>query len=262
MRLSPHIPLLLWLTGCVFAQTLITSLPYTITSPGVYEYRGPLSYYPTSAAAISIAADNVRLRLDGPMYLPGGSNTTARGVEAFGRSGVRIVGGEIHGALYGINLQGCADARVANVEVCAWYIGIVSGVDGAPNHGSRIVNCRVRDTGGSTLPGYTRPVGFWLNGSGRLESCRAFNIYRPSGDFSEAMGVNVVSGSFEIFDCLIAQPAVLERTYGYWGSAGANTIIRHTTFSRWSDGIGVPSGAAVSMDSVSFANCTTSGVGP
>lgn len=251
--------LFLLLAASCCAQTLITSLPYTITAAGSYQLVTPISYYGTSGAAITIAADHVRLWLgDGALYLPGGSSTQAVGIEAYGRAGVRIRGGAIRGALYGVRLEGCPDARVADLDVSAWYIGIIAGVSSAPSDGALVQGCTVRGVGGSTISSaYARPTGIWVSGQGvRVRDCAVIGVTRPPGEATEAMGVNVVSGAAEISGCVIAQPVALSRTYGVWTNS-PDTVVRGTSISQWGCGIGVPSGARCVEQSVAFTGCTT-----
>src|ERR1700731_5061454 len=55
-----------------FGQTIINSVPYTITAPGTYVLGSNLTYSSAAGAAITILSSNVTLDLGGHyLYFPG-----------------------------------------------------------------------------------------------------------------------------------------------------------------------------------------------
>src|SRR5262245_59693975 len=100
--------------------TSITTLPYTISSSGIYCLTGDLTTSMSSGAAITIAANSVTLDLNG--HKLGGSaaglGTTAVGIYAVDRQNLVIMNGTVRGFYYGIQLvdfTGTYSASIANL---------------------------------------------------------------------------------------------------------------------------------------------------
>src|SRR5450759_1739926 len=87
--------------------TAITTLPYTITTQGVYCLTGHLSTAIPSSNAIDIANNNVVLDLSGFKIggLSAGLGTTAVGIYANQRQNITIKNGTVRGFWYGIYLS-------------------------------------------------------------------------------------------------------------------------------------------------------------
>lgn len=145
--------------------TPITSVPVTLSEPGAYCAVGHLSFPASSGAAVTIAADFVTLDLQGyTIEGTAGSNTTATGIASgTGRRGLQVRNGTLSGFLYAVRAEPPNDgASVRHVLFLDnWYIG--PSLEGA---GVEISDSRVLRTGGSTLSGFTRPIGMIARGSG------------------------------------------------------------------------------------------------
>jgi parallel beta-helix repeat protein len=90
------------------AQTVITSLPYTISSAGTYLLNQTLYYPSGSGNAITVAASNVTLNLNGYGIIntANQTTTTATCVSASNFENISIENGEIFGFQNGIHLLG------------------------------------------------------------------------------------------------------------------------------------------------------------
>jgi hypothetical protein len=103
--------LLLLFANFVQAETInctaITSLPYTITTQGIYCLTSDLSTSMASGNAIEIATNNVVIDLNGHKLggLAAGSGTYARGIYANQRKDITIRNGTVRGFLEGIFLD-------------------------------------------------------------------------------------------------------------------------------------------------------------
>jgi len=87
--------------------TPITSLPLTVTAPGIYCLTQDIATNLASGAAITIAANNVVLDLNGHGLgnLAAGLGTQAGGIFAFQRKNLTIKNGTVRGFLRGIFLD-------------------------------------------------------------------------------------------------------------------------------------------------------------
>src|SRR5450759_2310807 len=87
--------------------TAITTLPYIISTQGVYCLTGELSTGITTGNAITIATNNVVLDLNGFKIggLSAGLGTTAIGIYANQRQNITIKNGTVRGFCYGIYLS-------------------------------------------------------------------------------------------------------------------------------------------------------------
>ena len=87
--------------------TAITSLPYVVTTQGVYCFTGHLSTSITLGSAITINANNVTIDMNGFKLggLAAGGGTGATGIYAIQRKNITIRNGIIRGFRLGISLQ-------------------------------------------------------------------------------------------------------------------------------------------------------------
>ena len=86
--------------------TAIPSLPYTISTQGIYCLKSNLSTSITAGNAITINTNNVVIDLNGFKIggLGAGPLTTAYGIYAFGRQNITIRNGTVRGFRHGITL--------------------------------------------------------------------------------------------------------------------------------------------------------------
>jgi hypothetical protein len=90
------------------AQTVITSLPYTINTPGVYVLNQSLHYTSGSGNAITVTASNVTINLNGYgiTNTSDQTKTQARGISSNNVENLTVENGEIFGFFDGIILNG------------------------------------------------------------------------------------------------------------------------------------------------------------
>jgi hypothetical protein len=128
---------------------VITSLPTTITTQGVWCLQGDLSTAIASGAAITVAANNVTIdcndfKIGG---LAAGMGTAADGIFVDGRQNAVVRRCNVRGFLRGIRtVDGGGHLIEGNRIVASTFIGIVVDSDG-----SLVRDNLVSDTGGSTL---------------------------------------------------------------------------------------------------------------
>ena len=133
------------------------------------------------STGLVVGADNLTIDLNG--HTIGGQSTlTGVGVEAVGRSGVRVVNGRIGGFALGVFLLNTTESRVSQLVVRDTDIGIsVSGMSGYSNRvvGNDVVqsNQGILFFAAATLVAENRVtnvsgVGIWCRGSGRIEDNR------------------------------------------------------------------------------------------
>ncbi len=99
------------------AQTVITSLPYTINTPGVYVLNQSLHYPSGSGNAITVTASNVTINLNGYgiTNTSDQTKTQARGISGNNVENLTVENGEIFGFLIGVVLTGPNNSLSFNV---------------------------------------------------------------------------------------------------------------------------------------------------
>jgi len=119
--------------------TKITSLPYTISTPGFYYLDRNLSF--DSGNGITVNTDNVTIDLMG--FCLSGTNNG-----------------------YGIYMGGRKNVEIRNGVVSGWNIGVCEGIGPNDSHGHRVVNIRAANNG----------YGIALTGRDNLiKGCTALN---------------------------------------------------------------------------------------
>jgi hypothetical protein len=99
--------------------TKITSVPYTINSPGFYFLTGNLTYNSTTGNAITVKADEVTLNLMGFCLTGPGADNYPIGINMYGRSKVEIRNGTVRDFHMGIRDGDSINAnkhRVINIR--------------------------------------------------------------------------------------------------------------------------------------------------
>src|SRR5262249_46995510 len=142
--------------GAADAYTPIATLPYVVRAPGSYRLVATPLLRMAAGAAITIAADDVVLDLQGATLAnTAGPGNLAFGVFAAGRKNVTVQHGALRGFFTGVSLRAPAPSAAAqglvvrDVRVLgSTYAGIRT-----EGRGSTIVGCAATDTGGSTVFG-------------------------------------------------------------------------------------------------------------
>lgn len=138
------------LARTVFAQTVITSLPYTITISGKYVLTSDLASLWAFDAAIRIAASNVTLDFQ-DHYITGEIGTWASsnlGIQADNQANITIKNGTITGFHRGVELIGTAGSSSnSNNVVDSMRVSFIEvGVLVSSGRSCRIENCQVSTT--------------------------------------------------------------------------------------------------------------------
>jgi len=160
IRTTRHLILLnlLLLTSAVHAETTnctaITTLPYTITTQGVYCLTGNLATSMASGSAIYIQTNNVTIDLNGFKLggLAAGTGTTTYGIYAFQHKNITIRNGTIRGFFYGIFLNDVTPYTASQgnlIEHIRVEQNTYTGID-ARGRGNIVRYNQVVDTGGRT----------------------------------------------------------------------------------------------------------------
>jgi parallel beta-helix repeat protein len=207
------------------AGTQINSVPYTITSPGLYCLAQNLSYSATTGYAIAVAASDVTLDLMG-----------------FCLTGP----GKASGANHGININNAIDnVEIRNGTVKAFGgHGILNGIN--PNDvGVRVIGLRASGNGGAgiALQGYNHLVMGCsllnngdhgaLIGQGMLKGNHAYN--------NGKRGVSIISGEGSTVSGNVCRDNV---QMGIYAAAGS-TVVDNTVRGNGEEGIGTGEGCTV-----------------
>jgi hypothetical protein len=209
--------------------TKITTLPYTINTPGAYYLGGNLSA--ASGDGITITSDDVTIDLMG-FNLNGPGNGT--GIFMSGRTNVEIRNGTITNWQTGIwESSGVAIChRILNVRLSGCNYGMT-----LQGNGHLVKGCEAIGN-----PGVR---GFWIGGVGTVRGCQAsnFNSVGIDGSSSIVSG-NVVTGnaavnSFGIISrgqCLMIGNEVTDCSYGLRINS-ATSAINNTVTTASTNGI-------------------------
>ena len=165
--------------GQSYADTVITSVPYTISVAGRYTLNSNLLSTSTTVPAITISAPNVTLDLNG-FYVAGPGNTAATNsttdvvIKVGNVANVTIRNGTVAGNAFGIEFAATTAANSRNylvdtVTVTRCYLCGVYFVNNIGAPGSLVRNCLVSLIGNSTA-GSIGPVGILPQGGVRVES--------------------------------------------------------------------------------------------
>jgi parallel beta-helix repeat protein len=203
--------------------TVISTLPATISTPGIYCLKSDLMTGITSGNAITINSNYVTVDLNG-WRLGGGAagmGTQATGIYANDRRGVTIKNGSIKGFHWGIYLAGSAGTTNVVEGIRAdgnTAAGIL--IDGTD---SIIRNNQVTNTGGSTLGSNDQAWGIGGNGIGHriLNNDVSGVVATKAG--SNAFGITIGGTNLIIAGNRISD--VHSTLAGAWGMNGHSEMV-------------------------------------
>lgn len=169
------------------AVTVITSLPYTITTSGEYELKNNLTANGTNG--IGVNASNVSINLAG--YTITGVQTSGQtGISVFpNQNNVSIQNGTITGFLYGVVFESGSGLELKNVQL----FGIsATGVYLAGDNNCLIENCFILGTGGADVGIYV------LNSSNVLvKNNQLAEFSNGAGIAASGQSANTLIGNYE-----------------------------------------------------------------
>jgi parallel beta-helix repeat protein len=183
-----------------FCNTIITSLPFTITTQGHYCFDRNLSTAITTGNAITINVDFVVLDLNN-FKLGGGSaglTTNTAGVSTSNHKNITIRNGNIRGFRRGIRIVGGANHVIENnvLDGNTQYGVYLEDNDGGGDSPSGVVvrNNLISNTGGSTLGDYAYGIYDWAwQGAAKSNLARdnvVTNVFSAAGT-SSVVGINM-----------------------------------------------------------------------
>ena len=109
------------LTVASYGQTVINSVPFTITQPGKYILKSDLTLQPGRIAAISVEASDVNINLNN-FSLLGSTNvgaTAGIGITAFGVHDLTVRNGFVEDFLIGVSIDSSSMIEFDNVHLVA-----------------------------------------------------------------------------------------------------------------------------------------------
>jgi nitrous oxidase accessory protein NosD len=149
--------------------TAITTVPYTIATPGVYCLKSHLSTSITQGSAIEIHADNVVLDLNGNLLDGSGAGlgTMTAGITSFMRSNITVRNGTVRGFFSGVAIDDRSPYTVSRGNVIEDIRAVRNTFKGIAIAGTSVVrNNQVLETGGSTIASIFPAYGIVISGPG------------------------------------------------------------------------------------------------
>ncbi len=186
------------------AQTVISSVPYTIANSGAYVVDRNLIIANGTLNCITINAPNVDLDLGGFFVSGPGSifSTSAASVFVADVSNVTVRNGTLANNAYGIRFTGGAtngiNYRVENVVFTRLYLdGILTTA--VNTSASLIRNCFFSQIGGSTTANNGKAAAICCSGGWRIDGCVITNVFKtPAQGSGLGYGIDGLAGSFYI----------------------------------------------------------------
>jgi hypothetical protein len=222
--------------------TAITSVPYTITTPGVYCLNGNLETSIDSGYAITINVNNVVLDLNGRKLGGGaaGAETNAIGIYAYQRKNITIRNGTIRGFKVGVNLADTPPNTTSQGDIVEdiradmnTHVGLrVYG------RGNIIRNNQVVDTGGSAVTNYS--FGIMASGPGsRVINNDVYETKETSTATSGGVEIFLGDGSVVLNNRIGNQslPTAGGDSYGVLISSSDNVTVESNTITKAEWGI-------------------------
>jgi hypothetical protein len=173
----------------LICKHFIRAVPFTINFPGHYCFTANVRTAINTGNAITIAADDVLIDLNGFTLdgTPAGTGTNANGFFTFDRRHVTVRNGTVRGFFDGIQL-GAGGPRVAGITVEGMRVDRTAvGIAVRGLGGGHVVRDNVvTNSGGSTVPGETNGVGISVYGGADIVNNVVTHTF---GDFPVAFDV-------------------------------------------------------------------------
>jgi parallel beta-helix repeat protein len=239
--------------------TAITSVPYTISVPGIYCLTGNLETAMTSGNAITINVNNVVIDLNG-RKLGGGSagpGTNAYGIYAYQRKNITIKNGTIRGFQAGVVLHGDSPYTTSQGHVIEDIRSDMNTAYGivVEGRGNIIRNNQVVDTGGSTLANYAYGIRTFGPGS-RVLNNDVYETKEQSAANAYGIYVGIGDGSVVLNNRIGNQAFGTGSSYGIYIGSSNNGIVKSNTISKMEWGIYFIDSTGLYGDNLT-SGCTT-----
>jgi len=254
---------------CNFAQaetttcTAISSVPYTISTPGIYCLTGNLETAMTSGNAITINVNNVVIDLNSRKLGGGsaGAGTYANGVYAYQRKNITIKNGTIRGFYRGIWLDDALASTTSQghiIEDIRADMNTSYGISTA-GRGNIIRNNQVVDTGGSTATDWA--YGIRSAGPGnRVLNNDVYETKEQSTGSAYGIEIYYGDGSVVLNNRVGNQDFGTGTSYGIYIPSSQNVIVKSNTISKMEWGIYFTGSTGLYGDNL-LSGCTTPFVG-
>ena len=131
----------LWLDSS-FGQTVINSVPYTISAPGIYTVGSNLRYSSSTGGAIVILNHNVILDLGGHYIFNAVGSNSSIGVYVQNAENVTIQNGTIAGFNYGVYFNYLGGTKLNSGDIVR-YLRLTDNLDGISMVGPTLSNVTI-----------------------------------------------------------------------------------------------------------------------
>jgi parallel beta-helix repeat protein len=245
--------------------TAITSVPYTISVPGIYCLTGNLETDMTSGSAITINVNNVVIDLNGRKLGGGsaGAGTNANGIFANNRKNITIKNGTIRGFKTGVFLNDTAANTISQGHIIQDIRADMNTHEGMyiAGRGNIIRNNQVVDTGGSTTTNYAYGITAVGPGSRVLNN----DVYETKEQSTaSASGIEIENGDGSVvMNNRVGNEAFTTTgdSYGIHIYSSYNVIVKSNTISKMEDGIYFVAGSTGLYADNLASGCTSPFVG-
>jgi hypothetical protein len=212
--------------------TVITSLPNTISSPGVYCLTQDLTYTQGSGAAVTIAADGVTLDLNGHALrytdTPGPGSSSIVGVSVSGHYYFSIIDGTIAGFFGGISVGSAQSKHARGGLIADLKIqrntegGIFAQCDGCVIRDNMITDTTIP---ASYPPLSGNPYALQVFGNGNLVTGNRVYNTNPQAHTS-AYAIYIDAQNSTVSNNYVAndQIDITSAIYGIWVADGNNLV--------------------------------------
>lgn len=215
------------------AVTIISGLPYTITSPGDYRLDQDLV---TTGHGIIVKSDNVNIDLNGHTISgPTAGDTAAYGISAFDYDNITIQNGSIDGFFYGVYLSDLV-ANVGHTDEFSTTSHLIQNttITNSTFRGIRIEgndnivqNNAISDIGGTTLYENAYAFGIEAFGDARILNNTITEVRgRGEANIGEGVGISL---SYHVIGAEISGNTIsnaspdIDSNYGDWPAASRST---------------------------------------
>jgi hypothetical protein len=226
----------------------IDAVPAVVSSRGRWCLRKNLGTAMSSGAAVTIAANDVTIDCDryGINGLSGGDASTATGIQAIGRAGVRVERCLTRGFRTGVGLSGSRLIVVDNFVDQAKRIGIDITGDS-----SELRDNTINDIGGNNVP-TSAVYGMRVAGTVDVVDNRVINLrHRLNDPYAAGIGVQVNGnpGGLIRGNVLLGQPAEYgASSYGIRLATSAGAIVHGNYVDKFDRGVACDSTSIVVAD--------------
>jgi parallel beta-helix repeat protein len=239
--------------------TAITSVPYTITAPGIYCLNSNLETSIPTGNAITINVNNVVIDLNGRKLGGGsaGSGTNAKGIYADQRKNITIKNGTIRGFYYGVHFNDDYPYTTSQSHIIEDIRADMNTFRGIVvfGRGNIIRNNQVVDTGESAITNYAQGIAAYGPGS-RVLNNDVYETKEQSTGEAYGIYIDISDGSVVMNNRVGNQAFGTGNSYGIYISLSDNVIVKNNTVSRMEWGIAFFSSSGLYGDNLA-TGCTT-----